>query len=845
MVNWPLKDDWPLKGTRYELLQPLAPPPDDQPDWGRSDLYLRGRKDIIIRLQHDQGTGVESDSGYEVAGPLRIWDGHWLRAGDKCPEMRFLPSTVRVIDDLSALFEPQLIEADVNSHNVFAVTPEGPSARSFYLPFKKEMTGYLEAGVLGENTSVRTASGNAFAVRVRVPLSHGYWAVATRRYENTDVVKLERYVQTYLVAWPEFVCDDWAHYLYYKYDQESDSAKSSMVFDPIGDVQSTRRAGTMVWYWSKKPLKGFVATVGDAKGLLLIRQKPIGNPTRYWRVAVDFGSSHTRAFRIAGELSGEEEFRPLPNPKVLPIVLESGVQELTHSAVLNVWANFMAWDADPLRILKEEINSHLLLPVVYQDKPKDWLPRDGHIFRHSVLEVGFPKLELRTNLKWNANRDDYDLRAFLRCLTLLIKAQATREGAKIWSIGHAYPSVFEGTVLEQKQADEWAPLDPFLGGLTSGSDTSPTGIGVRIEEPLMEAVAVARHLNAEQGATPKTNVVALDVGGGTTDIAIWRQNKLARQESIKFAAGLLGAYLQQDRRFQKEFLRYVREGAPLNLPVSQDWDDWPERFPLLFHAILKYATTAGHLRSVITQVNSNPNGFGHPFVAHLIYLFSALSYYVGILGRKEGMADEALITLYVCGRGGTFCEWINNYRSILGSAFRWGLGGPAAPARSAQVSVITRVSTCPKEEVGRGILANSLLAPQPRQVTGLVDLSPRAVIAGEDGYPGLLWDSELTRDDILRLQKGAFPTVAALKELLNFVDHLQTDSGTRLATQLLKISTPGQDFLARLQERLLGLGPASESRAVSEAEQAILEPLFVTETKVLLETCTGNYSLFQ
>ena len=90
------------------------------------------------------------------------------------------------------------------------------------------------------------------------------------------------------------------------------------------------------------------------------------------------------------------------------------------------------------------------------------------------------------------------------------------------------------------------------------------------------------------------------------------------------------------------------------------------------------------------------------------------------------------------------------------------------------------------------------------------------------------------------------PGVDRLKELQQFVAQFRQDSATKEAAKLLGLASGiPSTFEGRLTERLFGL---MRGRVIYELrrnrDDAILEPLFVTEAKVLLETLVGLGELF-
>jgi hypothetical protein len=167
--------------------------------------------------------------------------------------------------------------------------------------------------------------------------------------------------------------------------------------------------------------------------------------------------------------------------------------------------------------------------------------------------------------------------------------------------------------------------------------------------------------------------------------------------------------------------------------------------------------------------------------------------------------------------------------------------------QSRQQEVKIMISTKPKEEVGRGLLAENSLTGNPEKRLGLANSNPPTVTVGETGYHGLAWDGGLRREDLLNLPGNTVPAMSELKELEAFLRAFQNNPITKEAAKVLGF--PGVtpvSFQNNLKRRLFG---AARGSIVSDLrnyqDDALLEPLFITELKVWLETATQNDKLFR
>jgi hypothetical protein len=262
----------------------------------------------------------------------------------------------------------------------------------------------------------------------------------------------------------------------------------------------------------------------------------------------------------------------------------------------------------------------------------------------------------------------------------------------------------------------------------------------------------------------------------------------------------------------------------------------------MFNAILNMAAARGQLAALIGGIQDSQEG--RVLIAHIMYVFGALIYYVGLLSRHLKMDPASRFFMFYCGKGGQLLEWIANRERFVEEMFGAGLLGPHGGA--GKVSVTLRRTSVPKEEVGRGLLAESALKADPdSQESGLINLGPVRVLVGEEGYSGLNCFDELDEEVFAALPLEA-PKYHDLKELRHFVHTFVNSNSTREAAQVLGLTVEEPTaFRANLIERLFGTAKGRvRYDLVNHPEEALLESLFITEIKVLLETITKNHRLF-
>lgn len=826
------------------------------PQPGKSDLYARGRTDLVIAYPPDGSSKLLNAFDQELVNEsLRVYDGRWIQANQPLPlPLNFMPGHVKRIEDPATFFEEVLIQV------ALPTTPEAAydlsvgdrtiSQKRYLYPFKPEILNYFKAEEIAANTRiVSNAQTNSLRVEFEIPVENNRKIRASREYPlDTGIITDDEALTSELAAWPDFSAAAWSRYFYFK-TIIAGANQRSLDFEPLtGGGVVSRSKGKRMWYATREPVRAFSGSVDGKSGLLLLRDKSTAEPTTFWKVGVDFGSTHTRAFSLRVVRQGDEEhgFSYVTNQgaTIQPIQFATRSQQLTVCDAADLRENFFALVGEVEPPVMWELRTLMMMPEPSPGALDNWLPREGYVYGHWIYDGEYDHNNLHFNLKWNSHQDDPDLRAFLRCLLMMLQAEAVKAGARVVYVGHTYPSVFT-EALKAKHNAEWRDLQSYLN---LGVMDEASRVTVQ-PATMTETVAVCRHLEWEQGASPVSNTISLDVGGSTTDIAVWARKKMEVQESVKLAAGVVGRYLQSpDAQNFLKWFETTMQSPPYNLKdVSlAKFASKPSGYSLMFTNLLSALELSGFLRGVVDQINAEPAA--RRLMSHIIYLFGALLYYSGLLARKAGLSQQHdIYNIYFCGKGGTLMGWIRGHEVLAQEMFEAGLFGPAGRQSKNAPTVMAVISRVPKEEVGRGLLAESELQGNPKgQQIGLVDPNPPSVTVGETGYGGLAWDSELSPAALRQLPDNTVPDFNDLKELKTFFEAFRQGKATAGAAAELNLhkGVPVQ-FRNRLLQRLFG---ASKGCIVSDIKKndadALLEPLFITEAKVLLEAATQNIELF-
>lgn len=802
-----------------------------------SDFFLRTNSNLIICYRPDRDSVIVDAYGNRVTGqPLRIFGPHLVQPNQALPmNLDFLPPPLKVIKDPLDLFEDTLIEIDViDSRVVFCLSV---GKKNYLLPFKESLNKFFtdeEAAELIRGINVSQPDGATIRVELTIPLVKRRSIRVHKDYrqeqhiistDNSDLLTQN------LAMWPDFICPGedengkphFEHYFYYTNDQPTGTKRVQVEFTPLRKDLLKRTGRGKTWYMSKKPLLGFVGTVNDKQGLLLIKHAVEAPPTKNWKIGVDFGSTHSSVFRREVEQRDGKWFG-LKDSTIEPVTLRPRVKILTVGDAAQIQEMFFLYRAsDKEGVAEHAITTQLSMPISDAEySANDWLPREGQVFLGSLLDT-IPN-NLHTDLKWNSDRSNYTTSSFLRSLLVMVEAEAISSGAKIVHVSHAFPTAFPKT-LKNKQIEGWQAVQRC--------------VNVPVDrEPLSEALAVCRHLWAEQHAKPMANVVALDIGGSTTDIAVWSDGKLQTQESVKMAAGLAIKFIEGAAGYGEWFSEVMSKEEPfitsrINLQPPKKWN------PRLYQAALKRLSEDGKMDSFIEAIKAaaSTSREVRDFLSPIVLLFAAVSYFAGLLTRKAGLTQTGHFYLYFCGKGGQLIRWMPHGETLVSEMFRAGLFIPES--ENPRPGVVVEISEYPKQEVGRGLLIERELDANQSHHAVEMFVEPQAnVTAAEDGFPRVVWSDKLTFDKLNQLINN-IPSPDKLVQLNRFVETFASLELTRRIAEDydMKDFSSDSQFKDSLKQRL------SDNLRDGEGS-ALIEPLFITETKILIERMTNQNRLF-
>lgn len=852
----------------HDVYSVLAPVPYE----GRRDNDLRLRNGEAVLDPGEDGLIVEADTGRPFTGRIRLAAGGTRQVEEGRLTVSITPDQLgdRVVNP-SQHYADGLVEVQNPVHGNVQVL-EG--AEDYLFPFREDLVRAIGPDMVARADVVEERSGGV-RVRLELPLEReGLHLRYETLYERGDVV--DGFASPELAIWPDFEGEDWDRYFWVR-RRVTREARNELTVRPVlsrssddsGDDASAEEdsdtggaAGPVVyeadaqgytWGETARPVRAWRAEAHRTRGLIFTdvagALKKVDRPDHEWEVSVDFGSTHTRVYRAKRTQEGDTR------PEIVSFASRA-VPLLQGSGSLPI-SFFPAPDNEVGS--REEPRTLVQLPLerVPDDRrdegfPEQWLPVDGVVYWRSLLDR-IPA-GLRADLKWQetASEDEWAFQSYLSQLCLMVAAEAAAADppATVASVTPAFPSVFPEP-LRTRHGALWREVGERFG--------------VDVPDPMMESIALAEYLTlGPMQANRAANLLAVDVGGSTADIAVWSGSyERAESDSVRMAGGVMTRLLGTDERAREAVTR-AAQGPGIRKGAKLEWTGDAYSDGLRFAGLLRSVQRdKGSTRPLADNLYTGRGSDGERVIAHAGYLYAALSFLVGLMVRRAEL-DRDTYYLHFGGRGSGFLPWLDAlgagvHEELAATFFRGGL----RPDGDVKVE-ITYSQDDAKEEVGRGIL---LATDEARSMSEDLTRHRHRTFLGESGLPGpegepLDWTTELDGKTLGRIQEPERPRpIDSYEHLLRFLEVFRAAEppldaiGSALGLDAGDLLD--EDLRDHLHQRLYGpRGPWSEWRAYQrrkeeagrnekvEKPELLLEPFFVVEARALLEHATGNRKLF-
>lgn len=561
-------------------------------------------------------------------------------------------------------------------------------------------------------------------------------------------------------------------------------------------------------------------------------------------VAFDFGTTNT----IAYSKTGSDPARRIgfDDRVLLPIKTEDG-----KSQIAGAYTDFFPVNDHetpvPTIAKKREFGGGALPPEIRDalNHGSDhfglshmvfFMPRGGATDSPEFMLTQINRGLLEFDIKWGESQAGRALvQSFLKQLMIMAAAELRSEGISAGNIDwrFSYPQAFSS---EHKRA--------FRNIIESAWETlahdSETGAERRNSISLStEAEAAMQYFTLDtqqQRLGVGRLVIMLDIGGGTSDIAIWKDQQLLWRGSARIAGShFFNSYLAANL----EILEAVDRDTVKAFRKSLDKDDVTDRAHRsrqLVELIIARRDFAERFDKAYPLHSGEPAWAGLRQVAKTA--LGGLLHYLGLvlaeLKDRDVIDDRDIgeLTIALGGRGSTIFRRFASDGDTTDLQEVAKIVAMTRPDLQPPQTIEPRFSKLPKEEVARGLLFDNAIAPLPSE-------SSRYEPAGLE----LHTDHEGKRlsfsvnQDIGELQRGTSIKDIDLDELKRFLENLSKSCGL-----FIDIENKGAESAIQLRtrnhlnEQLSRLRPEEERSTASQD----LEAPFVTALRFLIETMSQD-----
>jgi hypothetical protein len=651
------------------------------------------------------------------------------------------------------------LESPLEEENVFGIRSAQEGVSQFALPLRAAFFEHFRAEQVDQMLQISAQPGGQIDVSLTVPLQDGGTYIVRKRYDNASTYPLEG---PSLAIWPAFKHPNWPVYTLLRLGSQPGAAQQiEIVGHADGGVlssEASERTDTVQTQSFKSSpevleIRSLVSGTGRRAtqlGVVLPRYRSVaGETATEWQVGIDFGTSSTVvAVRASGAQSAE-----LLRVDGLTLMLTRSTSESrqVHDAL------FL-----PSRIEGAPFGTAV---VRFENIPTPSLASEPIGLRVNVPFSGYVSGTQRNrvvgDLKWSPDADQYFLSAsFLRHIVAVVVAQALQQGVRpervrfTWS----YPLSFTAAQTNKLRGLWRSVIDSLRSaGLTLGVPA----------EPMDESRAVLRHFfNAGVANAVGSDTVIVDVGGGTSDLAIYGRNRVLSLDSVILGGrNLTGVRLQAripENPFVRTFVGWAIENQlgqhPRELAsVKKYLDDKQD------HLAFTYLLGTNWFRANGSRFSGTKTF--HDFQTIVLYFFGALFYYVGLSMRS--LRESGTISapglphaVTLAGNGSQYMHWLTDLMPAGGlqpftEVFAQLLAaGANAEGRLPRISLTGE----PKHEVALGIVAERDPALEDEgnaaNLTSVVG-EALAVLPGTNGSRPAIATDRMTHEDVIEKSKVA------------------------------------------------------------------------------------------
>ncbi|HYI07480.1 MAG TPA: hypothetical protein VEK57_00290 [Thermoanaerobaculia bacterium] len=870
-----------------EVLKPLARGPEPA-GMKRSDIHLRIRPErnysqyreviaVTPRLLRSNGKVWKSlrlahlggDADLAVARYFKTASGTKIDREDLSehraiwvrPELYFLTDTLLTAPEKGDFFAP-------NEH------ASNTDAR-YVLPFRREILEFFSPEEIATVLQPEYRSSERGVVfSFRLPVGDSDFERVEKIYRDKNAGEGEGVIRPVSVPaielFPNYLDRHWRRY--YVFQADCDIIAATPIVFGENEIVSRTRDGkhriTQITGSAAFP-EGLVlnATATGAPIGLILLPKPAEphSLAGTWRIGIDFGTSNTNIF-LQSDSAGHAQQWTFDYPKHLRQITAS--DSTFRAAALEEY--FV-----PPRAIQLPIPTNLR---IFNPAERKHLLLDYSIY----LAGGFTLPQnVYADIKWDGEQER-KTEFFLECLLFMLMIEAAAVRVEKVELVCSYPKAFSLSTINIFKL-EWQRvfkrlLDeaPNRDGTTSyvqpsrildrrGSPASdPDRIHVQQPQFEVEGIAAGHYFASERTITrledrlQRANLeICIDVGGGTTDISVWYGNQIIADASILLAGRQISGFLQHSSAVRNLLLSDAASRA------LEERKNQPALFAARLNVILRKEEAS--IQDKLIQHANRPE---IEWLRRMLATeFGAMAYYTAALIASVCRNPENAELLERISDSGVGVHWGGNAAKLMswvdfGHFSEEGVASKILKAlvfnglKEAQLSVKAdrigqKQSPGHKSEVAGGLVVMNIVtnrsiagnaedmvypsaadeldftASKRREHSGFTCGENVELVSGERvAYHDAVSKSFFFDGNRTRLKR------TTLDRLAQFVD-MMNHFGVRFGLF-------NEDTKIRLGDRQRGLiadtvrGGFIEAAAQEEARR-VVEPIFVSEVKVLLE----------
>lgn len=750
--------------------------------------------------------------------------------------------------------------------------------RSAVLPLNEDVLKLFTAGELRDNFSISWLpnGGATCYLRLRLKTSDGKGKACRieKTYTEAEMVKPEGDLPLVCI-WPDFRLKTVKWQTYYTFQLWASKSDELKVKPWSNDerVPTTTRYHDLdgrhfqVAYTKHYPEVLICTTPyvdldnhkeDTAQGLLLLNLPEMKEPAAAAKVTVgvDFGSTGSDIYQRLGNKGA---------PK--PLIFKNRLRQITGFDT-NKFKQFTRelfipardWPTDEILSVFQDFGDP---PQTNEGASTRMEVRDGHVLFAEDPRAFFTgdRGRVKSNLKWGDKRERIAAKDFLRQLSIQSAAELAVQGCTEADFRYSYPTAFsdgdianlEGiwerivNALEEQTGIRFHLNPKYLDPVSKEERDADNREAITATRFFCDFTGNGEQMDISGGA------ITLDIGGGTTDMAIWRKGELVSHSSILFAGrDIFLAPLAQCPSVLSE----IDKRVPIEelLKAGHDKDS-------AFHAHLD-AIISKHGEELIKGLADQTEGKVPELLTILEIGLCGIGYYAGLLTRRVVQAKVYTpgrrIVIFAGGNGSKIFRWCalgklserSEVHTRFANAFLTGAGLKKKPEDLAKESddqkaedkgaappvpkIIIQLSQKPKSEVAFGLVCQDT----PLGVTDdfATSLAGESFVVGDDPKAGRRdWDSAPTAEEIRKRTVTVDRNFTFFQQFLDSIDEsLEEESMKDL---LYRLAGDVDRRLSQLAVDVAAVQGKDKKKNTKKREETLLrnEPIFIIALKAYLD----------